>query len=160
MDYFDSILKKTHRKAVMKRVIAVLSAVVLLFTINTTKKTADTLERIPACGIGEHVHTDACFDVDGNLVCGFVEHVHTDACYQERPKSVEAFEPTVEEYQIELGDADQADNVLSASTEAGSEAYVTSMDIEAPVEESGELELEDINGEDNIAVPSGETEAA
>ena len=30
---------------------------------------------------------------------------------------------------------------------------------EAPVEESGELELEDINGEDNIAVPSGETEA-
>ena len=159
MDYFDSILKKTHRKAVMKRVIAVLSAVVLLFTINTTKKTADTLERIPACGIGEHVHTDACFDVDGNLVCGFVEHVHTDACYQERPKSVEAFEPTVEEYQIELGDADQADNVLSASTEAGSEAYVTSMDIEAPVEESGELELEDINGEDNIAVPSGETEA-
>ena len=54
MDYFDSILKKTrHRKAVMKRVIAVLSVVVLLFTINTTKKTADTLERISACGIGE-----------------------------------------------------------------------------------------------------------
>ena len=60
------------------------TAIVLLFTVNTMKREADTLQRIPTCGYPDHIHTEACLDMHGHLDCKI--HVHTDACYQERPK--------------------------------------------------------------------------
>ena len=73
------------RKKLLKKAVALLSVVVLLFTINSLKLMADTLSRVPACHLKEHVHSSKCFDADGNLVCGKTEHTHTDACYQQRP---------------------------------------------------------------------------
>ena len=75
----------------------------MLFTMNTLKRNADTLERIAMCGYAEHVHSASCFSGDV-LVCGMEEHIHTDACYQESPASmdmddldIEVDEPIVDE---------------------------------------------------------------
>ena len=78
--------KKNERKRMLKRAISLLCVIVLLFTMNTLKRNANTLERIPMCGMEEHIHEGACYNEAGELVCGRQEHVHTDACYQESPK--------------------------------------------------------------------------
>ena len=80
------ITRRRTRRNLLKRSLALLCAVVLLFTMNTLKRNANTLERIPTCGLAEHMHTEACY-ADGELVCGLQEHVHTDACYQQAPPS-------------------------------------------------------------------------
>ena len=77
---------KYSRKRLLKRAVSLLCVVVLLFTMNTLKRNANTLERIPTCGLAEHSHSSACYNKAGKLVCGMQEHVHTDACYQEAPK--------------------------------------------------------------------------
>ena len=47
------------------------------------------LRREPACGtetLGLHVHTESCFDAEGNPVCGyadFIVHTHDASCYTE-----------------------------------------------------------------------------
>ncbi len=80
------------KRGKLRRFIAILSAFVLLFTLNSLKFKADTLQHLPMCGMEEHVHTEACYDEAGGLVCGIPEHTHTDACYQQRPVKPE---PTV-----------------------------------------------------------------
>jgi len=82
------ISKKRTWKRILKRSVALLCAVVMLFTMNTLKRNADTLERIAMCGYAEHVHSASCFSGDV-LVCGMEEHIHTDACYQESPASMD-----------------------------------------------------------------------
>ena len=79
--------KKRTWKRIFKRGMALLCAVVMLFTMNTLKRNADTLERIAMCGYAEHVHSESCF-VGDVLSCGMTEHIHTDACYQESPVSI------------------------------------------------------------------------
>ena len=76
------------RKRLLKRVVAFLSIVVLLFTVNSLKLTANTLSRVPACGLKKHIHKAKCYDGNGNLICGKVEHQHTDACYQVAPNDL------------------------------------------------------------------------
>ena len=166
MDFLDSILKNAHKKVVVKRVIAILSVVVMLFTVNSTRKFADTLERIPACGIEEHIHTEACFDADGNVACGLAEHVHTDACYQERPKSAvsagEVQSPVEEIQDIELDDIEQSADDDAGDVFVDSDANFVGTDIDAPVEETEEQDLEDadeaadITGEEDADAPSDE----
>lgn len=75
-----------------------LSAFVLLTTMNTLKLNADTLERIATCGIAQHVHDESCYDADGELACGLEEHVHTDACYQQRPTAEDKASTRIDEY--------------------------------------------------------------
>ena len=77
-----------RRKRLLKRVVAFLSIVVLLFTVNSLKLTAITLSRVPACGLKKHIHKAKCYDGNGNLICGKVEHQHTDACYQVAPNDL------------------------------------------------------------------------
>ena len=88
----DNQIKEMSRKRTwkrtMKRCVALLCAVVMLFTMNTLKRNADTLERIAMCGFGEHVHTTSCY-VGDVLSCGMTEHVHNDACYQVAPVSID-----------------------------------------------------------------------
>ena len=80
----ENYIKQLRQKRVLKRVIAMLSVLVILVTFNSTKFTADTLERIADCGYDyDHQHGPECFDASGDLVCR--SHVHTDACYQTRP---------------------------------------------------------------------------
>jgi len=80
------ISNKRKWKRIIKRSVALLCAAVMLFTMNTLKRNANTLEHIPMCGYAEHVHSASCFSGDV-LVCEMTEHVHTDACYQEQPIS-------------------------------------------------------------------------
>ena len=87
----QQLAKATVRKNRLRRVIALLSCFVLLLTLNQLKFTVDALQRIPACNLCEHVHTESCYQ-DGELFCGLPEHEHTDACYQQRPVQPE---PTV-----------------------------------------------------------------
>ena len=60
-----------------QRAIALLSVLVLLTTGITLKKNADTLERLAACGIAEHLHGAECYDAGGALICGLTEHVQS-----------------------------------------------------------------------------------
>ena len=74
----EMLVKRGNRRRLLKRAVALMSAVVMLFTVNTLKRTATTLERIPMCGFEyEHTHVPECFDELGNLICGL--HEHTDA---------------------------------------------------------------------------------
>ncbi len=77
--------KRGNRRRLFKRVVSLLCVVVLLFTMNTLKRNANTLERIAMCGLQEHTHTAGCYNSSGELVCAIPEHVHTDACYQQSP---------------------------------------------------------------------------
>ena len=104
----SSILQKARARRMRRRVMAILSAVVLLVTSNQFKQLADTLERYPTCGMEEHLHTAVCFDDAGDVICGQTEHVHTDACYQDSPHAddsesieQELFEETIEAPAVE-----------------------------------------------------------
>lgn len=83
----EKIVSRRITSGRLRRVVALLSAFVLFTTMNTLKFNADTLERIPTCGIEQHIHSEDCYDIGGTLVCGLAEHVHTDACFQQRPSA-------------------------------------------------------------------------
>ena len=120
----DYALRAMKRQRIWRRALALLSAIVLLFTVNELKYAADTLERIPSCGVEEHSHDEACYDDIGALICGFEVHIHTDACYQERPKNIDADE-------IEL--------------EYETVGNVEALDVELPAEEIGEISLDSLD---------------
>ncbi len=54
-------------------------------------ETTEQIERQLTCGLEEHVHTEACFDVNRELICGKEEtagHMHTSACYAKEKVAV------------------------------------------------------------------------
>ncbi len=82
--------------------------------MNSLKRNANTLERIPMCGYAEeHAHTSDCYAGDA-LVCGRAEHVHTDACYQQSPDwedlttelSIDDSTPQLTDSMVGAGDLD------------------------------------------------------
>lgn len=95
---FENLITRRVRTGRLRRFVAMLSAFVLLTTMNTLKLNADTLERIATCGIAQHVHDESCYDADGELACGLEEHVHTDACYQQRPTAEDKASTRIDEY--------------------------------------------------------------
>ena len=115
--------KRNNKKRILKRVVSLLCVVVLLFTMNTLKRNANTLERIPMCGLIEHIHGSECFNDAGELVCGMLEHVHTDACYQQSPTAggtLDDLEINIDGYdnrgdQSDAGDAQSLDLSLDLS---------------------------------------------
>nr|WP_294667038.1 SpaA isopeptide-forming pilin-related protein [uncultured Blautia sp.] len=58
-----------------------LSCIVVFCTVYVLILPAITLERKTTCGQEEHVHTEECYSVDGQLICGREEHLHTETCY-------------------------------------------------------------------------------
>ena len=94
----EDLAKKNNRKRLLRRGIALLSAVVLLFTVNTLKRNAVAMQPKPTCGYDyDHSHTEACFDENGMAICGL--HEHTDDCFQNPDE-----EAAPEELEVELGD--------------------------------------------------------
>ena len=144
------VLKQVRNRRNFERIVAILSVIVLFITVNSLKLDADTLERIPTCGIAEHAHTDVCFAADGSLLCGLVEHTHSDACYQQRPKgSTDGLEQAVEEIQtVELSEVEHPAMGVSAADDAP----IVPEGIEAPAEELDAFVLDDeyvvLGGED------------
>ena len=134
----ENLAKRNRLKRLMRRGIALLSAVVLLFTMNTLKFKADTLERIPACGQEEHVHTPDCYAGDGALVCGLQEHQHTDACFQQRPlpadetECVDADVADLDEIMLGAPDAAQEETEKETEVENKVENEETAEDIQVP----------------------------
>ena len=47
------------------------------------KHTEKCYKEILSCTKEEHVHSEECFDADGNLTCTLEEHTHSDECYRE-----------------------------------------------------------------------------
>lgn len=46
-----------------------------------------TLANETVCGKEEHIHSEECFDNDGNLICSLEEHIHTPECYSDEYRS-------------------------------------------------------------------------
>ena len=128
--------KKNERKRMFKRVVSLLCVIVLLFTMNTLKRSANTLERIPMCGMEEHIHDSGCYNEAGELVCGRQEHVHTDACYQESPKK----KGKSGELDVKLDGFDNTGNLIDSGD-------VQSLDLSANLDHEGLLDfVRDTNG--------------
>lgn len=63
-----------------RRIVTILSCIVVFCTAYALIIPAVTMSRDTACGKEEHTHTEACYDENGALICGREEHTHTDAC--------------------------------------------------------------------------------
>ena len=80
-DYIRKILKDKVRLKRWRKVMLCLSCIVVFCTVYVLILPAITLERKTICGQEEHVHTEECYSVDGQLICGIEEHMHTETCY-------------------------------------------------------------------------------
>lgn len=49
----------------------------------TAETTAPTEAPVYYCGFEEHLHEDACFNLDGNQICQLEGHVHDEYCLEE-----------------------------------------------------------------------------
>ncbi|WP_286638016.1 SpaA isopeptide-forming pilin-related protein [Faecalibaculum rodentium] len=47
------------------------------------KHTEQCYKEIESCGREEHQHGEDCYDADGSLICTLEEHTHSDECYRE-----------------------------------------------------------------------------
>ena len=126
-NFVRDIASKAKRKRVLKRLIALLSAVVVLFTFNTFKMTAVTMERIASCGYPDHAHSveAGCYDAEGNLVCG--RHVHTDACFQSAPGAsgaIDLADVLEDSPNDDAGRADETGSVAAAPTDSDNPTFV------------------------------------
>ena len=80
----DAYAKAHERKSIWKRIVTVLSCLVVFCTTYALILPAITASDDTFCGFTEHTHSDACFE--SRLVCGLAEseeHTHSDACYEE-----------------------------------------------------------------------------
>ncbi|MGN0362361.1 MAG: Cna B-type domain-containing protein [Bilifractor sp.] len=78
--------ERSHSRTIRRRIISLLSVVVLALTTVSMVLPANTATAALICGKEEHTHTAECYDAEGNLICGKEEHVHTAACYEQAGK--------------------------------------------------------------------------
>lgn len=81
-------LKAEHSgKRRWKRVLLVLSCIVVFCTTYALILPAITMTKEPVCGKEEHTHTAECYSVEGGEEslenCSFVLHSHSEKCYDE-----------------------------------------------------------------------------
>ena len=76
----DGYNERHIRKMKWRRIVTILSCIVVFCTAYALIIPAVTMSRDMACGKEEHTHTEACYDENGALICGREEHTHTDAC--------------------------------------------------------------------------------
>ncbi len=78
------ILTKNRRRRTWKRVVGILSCIVVFCTTYALILPAITLEKTPNCEGNLHRHTEECYDENQNPVCGYADffvHQHTEVCY-------------------------------------------------------------------------------
>lgn len=76
----DGYNERHIRKMKWRRIVTILSCIVVFCIAYALIIPAVTMSRDTACGKEEHTHTEACYDENGALICGREEHTHTDAC--------------------------------------------------------------------------------
>ena len=75
-------MRNGRNRRFWKRLLSVLSCVVVFVTTYALLLPAVTLEKTAACGMEAHQHDQSCFEQ--HLICGLEEtdgHQHTDDCY-------------------------------------------------------------------------------
>ena len=89
----NSIKGMLDNRVDRRRILWALSLFVIMGTLAFLMLPASTLERIPTCGLEEHVHDRSCYlncgleeapivtDGAPDLACPFTPHVHTWGCY-------------------------------------------------------------------------------
>jgi len=115
-----AILNKAHKRHKRAgRVKRILALVIVLATVYALMMPAITATRQPLCGLEEHQHTDACYEMQDVLVCTLEQteaHTHTEECCGSVPGYVcglEACEPHVHDESCYT-----AEQVLSCGQEA------------------------------------------
>ena len=76
----DGYNERHIRKMKWRRIVTILSCIVVFCTAYALIIPAVTMSRDTACGKEEHAHTEVCYDENGALICGREEHTHTDVC--------------------------------------------------------------------------------
>lgn len=75
---------RRRRNRIWKKLVTALGCLVVFCTTYALILPAITMERVPVCGLSEHVHSDSCYSRQrGALTCTLAEsegHTHTDAC--------------------------------------------------------------------------------
>lgn len=77
----SKILLQTKRKKTWKKIVALISSIVVLCTAYALIMPAITMEGISYCGKEEHQHDESCYEQQ--LICAITDenHEHTDECY-------------------------------------------------------------------------------
>lgn len=109
----DAYAKAHARKSVWKRIVTVLSCVVVFCTTYALILPAITASDDTYCGIAEHTHTEACYE-DGTLVCTEAEHEHTLSCYSDPEADRESSSVWERSLPKEPGD-NWSENILAAA---------------------------------------------
>ena len=84
-----SLADRKKRQTKWKRLICVISCLVVIATTYSLSLPAISMEKITSCGFEEHQHSDECYEE--RLVCGkeeAEEHHHTDKCYKVEKRQV------------------------------------------------------------------------
>ena len=79
------IRTRKHKNACRwRKVVTVMSAIVVFCTTYALILPAITMERPLICGLEEHEHAEVCYEMTETLICPLEEnHVHIEACYAE-----------------------------------------------------------------------------
>ena len=128
-------MAQNSRRRMLKRALAMLSAIVMLFTVNTLKRDASTMQSPNVfCGLEEHAHGPECWEGE-TLTCGLEEHAHSELFYvPAEDGALEVAEDTPEEAEkLEIAhEAGVAD--ASEEHEVGADATEIA-DVESAAEE-------------------------
>ncbi len=77
---------KNRLRRIWQKLVQVMACIVVFCTTYALILPAITQEKAPKCGLAEHSHTEACYQISSHaLICTLPEqapHVHTEACYQ------------------------------------------------------------------------------
>lgn len=79
--------KRRHRRRLWHKIVGGLACAVVFVTTYMLILPAITMEKTSFCGIEEHEHRDACYEM--RLICGNDEsaesvHVHNEGCYEDQ----------------------------------------------------------------------------
>lgn len=110
------ILRDRRVRRFFTRVVSTLAAIVVFVTTYALVLPAITLERVAACGIEEHQHTDDCWSEV--LICDIPEsdgHEHNDDCYSETRELVCEIPEHV--HSVENGCYDEDGNLVCSEVE-------------------------------------------
>lgn len=75
---------KNRLRRIWQKLVRVMACIVVFCTTYALILPAITQEKAPKCGLAEHSHTEACYQISSHaLICTLPEqapHVHTEAC--------------------------------------------------------------------------------
>ena len=163
-DYIRKILKDKARLKRWRKVMLCLSCIVVFCTIYVLILPAITLERKTICGQEEHVHTEECYSVDGQLICGIEEHLHTETCYAAADNISDIQSGAVEREENPIQEEDG--NTVQNESDTGEIEFMpgepsdqTADNIEGSEDESEDMDADFTSGDENSVADTAEPTA-